>query len=161
MSKFSEFFARLKKIKHIEIIVAVIAVVVMLVIYFSSIAPSKKGETVTREDVDNYCTRMTDEITAAVKNLNGVGKAKVVINWSGSVEYVYAQNGDGSSSPLQVVQTSGSYQPILIRIIYPKAVGVLVVCEGGSNAKIKVDVIMAVSTLLDISTDKVLVFEMN
>ena len=161
MSKFSEFFTRLKKIKHIEIIVAVIAVVVMLVIYFSSLAPAKKNETVTREDVDNYCARMTDEITAAVKNLNGVGKAKVVVNWSGSVEYVYAQNGDGSSSPLQVVQTSGSYQPILIKIIYPKAVGVLVVCEGGSNAKIKVDVIMAVSTLLDISTDKVLVFEMN
>ena len=40
----------------------------------------------------------------------------------------------------------------------PKAVGVLVVCDGGGNTKVKLDVIYAVSTLLDLSIEKIMVY---
>ncbi len=40
----------------------------------------------------------------------------------------------------------------------PKATGVIVVCQGGNSTKVKLDVIYAVSTLLDLSIEKIIVY---
>ena len=156
----TDFFARLKELKHKEIIIAVIAVAVMLIIYFSSFGGSRKPQQ-TEVEATDYCALIKREITSAVSKMDGVGSTEVVINWSSSVEVVTDRNVtvNGNSTSSQVVQSSGS--PVVVKEVYPKAVGVLVVCEGGSNAKIKIDIIMAISTLLDVSPEKVLVFEMN
>lgn len=145
--------------KHKELIIAVVAVVIMLALYFSSF---KQSDNVEAEVVaSDYCAQKQQEIQSAVSGIEGVGKTKVVISWESGVEIVTAQNVtiNGSSSTTQIVQNSG--EPIVVKEIYPKAVGVLIVCEGGNNAKVKVDIIMAIATLMDISTDKVLVFEMS
>lgn len=152
--------SKIKDLKHKEIIIAVVAVIVMLIIYFSSFGGSPKA-TLSAIDTDDYCTRIRQQIESAISRMDGAGKAEVVINWSSGVEIVPAQNTtiNGNSTTSQVVQSSGG--PIVLKEIYPRAIGVLIVCEGGSNAKIKIDIIMAISTLMDISTDKVLVFGMS
>ncbi|MCH5164152.1 MAG: hypothetical protein J1F36_03970 [Clostridiales bacterium] len=153
--------SKLKDLKHKEIIIAVVAVIVMLIIYFSSFGGSSTKTTAAAIDTDDYCTRIRQQIENAISRVDGVGKTEVVINWSSGVEIVPAQNTtiNGNSTTSQVVLSSGG--PIVLKEIYPRAIGVLIVCEGGSNAKIKIDIIMAISTLMDISTDKVLVFGMS
>jgi len=168
MNNIKEFFNKLKKVKNIEIIFAVLVVMIMLVIYFSSsISTGKKNKTENNTSkvtyVEKYCENVRDEILNALKSIKGAGKTELVIQWSGSVEYVYAQNSNSSStsvsSSLQIV--SGTNAPILIKIIFPKATGVVVVCEGGGKADVKVNILMAISTLLDLSTDNILVLEMK
>ncbi|MBR2968007.1 MAG: hypothetical protein IKC35_04455 [Clostridia bacterium] len=155
----NKFFNKLKSLKNKEIIIAAITVVILLVIYFSSFFPTEK----TKSEIApaDYCSAKQMQIEQAVSQMEGVGKAQVVINWSSGVEIVTAVNTtvNGNSTTTQIVHSSG--EPIVIKEIYPRAVGVLIVCEGGSNAKVKVDIIMAIATLMDISTDKVLVFEMT
>lgn len=154
----SKIFEKLKALKHKEIIIAVIAVVVMLFIYFSTFSGEKETKAESKSD---YCERMESSLALAISHIEGAGKADVVINWSSSVEIVTATNtnSNGNSSSSQVV--NGTNGPIIVKEIYPKALGVLIVCEGGNNAKIKVDVVMAVSALMDISAEKVLVLGMN
>lgn len=154
-----KIISKLKEMKHKELIIAVVAVVIMLAIYFSSFKQS--GDVEAEIVASDYCSQKQQEIQSAVSGIEGVGKTKVVINWESGVEIVTAQNVtiNGSSSTTQIIQNSG--EPIVVKEIYPKAVGVLIVCEGGNNAKVKVDIIMAIATLMDISTDKVLVFEMS
>lgn len=152
----NKLMVRLKAIKHKEIVLAVVAVAIMLLVYFSSFAPKK--ESVVAQSKDDYCRMMNDRIQSAISKMAGAGKAEVVINWSSGVEVVYEKNitTNGNSTSEQVAQSGGS--PIAVKEIYPRAIGVMIVCEGGSNAKVKIDIKMAVSALLDISADKVLVF---
>ena len=156
----SKFIDGLKELKHKEIILAVAAVAIMLIIYFSSFTSvkSKQQSVAASED---YCLDMQNRIQSAISRMDGVGKTEVVINWASGVEIVPAQNTNvnGNSTSSQVVQSSGG--PVILKEIYPRAIGVLIICVGGNNAKIKVDVIMAVSTLMDITAEKVLVFGMS
>ncbi len=158
MRYMNKLIAKIKAFKHKEIALAVIAVLVMLLIYFSTFAPKKESDATS--SAENYCSAMCKSIEAAVERM-GAGNAEVVIAWSSSVEIVVEKNltTNGSSSSEQVAQSGGS--PIVLKEIYPRAIGVMIVCKGGNNAKVRIDIIMAVSTLLDISAEKVLVFGTN
>ncbi|MBE5730568.1 MAG: hypothetical protein E7350_01275 [Clostridiales bacterium] len=153
----TKLIQRLKGLKHKEIIIAVVSVVVMLVIYFSSFggSASKKEEDATPSD---YCLFKQQEISDVISQMEGAGKASVVINWASSVEIIPAQNvtENGNTLSSSIVLSSG--EPIILKEIYPRAIGVLIVCEGGSDARVRVNIIMAVSTLLDLQADKILVY---
>lgn len=153
----TKLIQRLKGLKHKEIIIAVVAIVVMLIIYFSSFGGSsvKKEDSVTTSD---YCLAKQQEIAAVISQMEGAGNASVVINWASSVEIIPAQNvtENGNTLSSSVVLASG--EPIILKEIYPRAIGALIVCEGGSDARVKVNIIMAVATLLDLQADKILVY---
>ena len=83
-----------------------------------------------------FRSSMQAQVENIVSQISGVGSASVVINWDRSVSASFS----GSQSE------------------NPKAVGVLVVCDGGGNTKVKLDVIYAVSTLLDLSIEKIMVY---
>ena len=140
MGKISDFFARLKKVKHIELIVGAIVIVIVLAVYFSLASCSSDGGTknaTANSDADNldYCTAMRVRLEKIVSEIDGVGDASVIINWDRSVS----------------TSLSGGTEN-------PKATGVIVVCKGGNSTKVKLDVIYAVSTLLDLSIEKIMVY---
>lgn len=140
MGKLSGFIVKLKGIKHIEIIVCCAVLAVVLVAYFSfaSCGDDKADATSGNIDIDrsDYCASMQAQVEKIVSEISGVGNASVVINWDRSVSASFS----GSQSE------------------NPKAVGVLVVCDGGGSTKVKLDVIYAVSTLLDLSIEKIMVY---
>ena len=164
-SKLKNIFAKIKSVKHIEIIIAVIAVVIMLIIYFTTLNPTKaknNNDTQINDAVEtDYCTQMKHEITAAVANMCG-SSPTVVISWESSVEsviaYITNSSSSGTSSAPQIITVQGTSSPIILKEIYPKALGVVVICQGGDNVKTKLDIISAVSVLLDITPDKIHVF---
>lgn len=167
-SKISRAVDKLKKIKHVEVIIAVIAIVVMLAIYFSAKfgSSSKKAEAIEQvADSSSYCRQMESHLTEALGSIAGVGKIKLVINWESSVESVIAyvtNNGTNSStSTPQIIQSTSGSKPIVLKEIYPKALGVIIVCEGGGNVGTKLDIINAVSVLLNITPDKISVYAMK
>ena len=163
MNKGGKLIEKLKSIKHIEIIIAIVALGIMLGIYFySSDKPSNEG---TSKVAADYCTKMQEDIEELVSNIKGAGKAKVVISWESSVESVLAQNvtnsGGNVSSYPQLTTGSGSTGPIVVQEKYPKAISAVIVCQGGENASVKVNIIIAVSKLLNISSDNVIVYAMS
>jgi stage III sporulation protein AG len=166
------FFAKIKKVKHIEIIIALVAVGIMLLIYFFGFggdSTSKKtttpsDNTVTTEYYSDYCKRMQSELTRLVSSMEGAGAAQVLINWESSVELILAKNenmGTNSSTSSPVIVGGSSSSPIITKEIYPKALGVVVICQGGADPRIKLNVIMSVSTLLSLEPDDILVYAMK
>ena len=164
-SKIKQFIASLKEKKHIEIVIAVLAVVVMLILYFSI----KVGTNKTSEEAgvigSDYCERVEKELVSALENMKGVGKVKLVVNWESGVEtviaYATATSSSGVTTTPTLVQSQGSSKPIVLKEIYPKALGVVIICQGGNNVSVKLDVMNAVSVLLGISQNKVNVFAMK
>lgn len=139
MGKLSNFFTKLKSIKHIELIAGAAVIVLVLVVYFSfASCSSKSGSVDANADVSDldYCTAMRVRLEKVVSEIDGVGDASVIINWDRSVSTSLAASGTEN----------------------PKATGVIVVCKGGNSTKVKLDVIYAVSTLLDLSIEKIMVY---
>jgi len=168
-------FKRLKSVKHIEIIIAAIAVGIMLIIYFTSFGGSggrlSFGSGSDRTNTDDltfysdYTRRMQAEIIDLVSRMEGAGQARVVINWESSVELILAKTinegpNSTNSSPV-IINVGGSSRPIVIQEIYPRALGVVVVVEGGENARLRVNIIMSLSVLLNLEPEFILVFPMN
>ena len=167
-SKVSKAFGKLKKIKHIEIIIAIVAVIIMLFIYFGAKVSSKSeknAQTAQNAVATDYCRQMETNLEEALGGITGVGKLKLVINWESSVEsviaYITNNSGNSSTSTPQIIQGTSGGKPIVLKEIYPKALGVIIVCEGGGNVSTKLDIINAVSVLLNITPDKISVYAMK
>ena len=95
----------------------------------------------------------------AVKKLSGDKNAKVIVNWETSVEAVIAyatSTGQNSSSSQPTIVQNGN--PVVLKEIYPKALGVAILISGGDNVKLRLDITGMVSTLLDISPEKIAVY---
>ncbi len=140
MDKLSGFIAKLKNIKNVEIMIGGAALAVILLIYFTFVSCSGGGDKPTSGDIDlgnaDYCTSMQAQVENIVSKISGVGSADVVINWDKSVSSGFGGNSGEN----------------------PRAVGALIVCDGGDSTKVKLDVIYAVSTLLDLSIEKIIVY---
>ena len=165
-SKIKKWISSLKSKKHLELVIAVIAVVIMLVLYFSTRAGSaSKTETVADLYLSDYCAKTERQLVEALEAMKGVGKVKAVVSWESGVEKViaYATSNSGNSvttTPI-VIQSQGISSPIVLKELYPKALGVIIICQGGNNIAVKLDVMNAVSALLNISQNKVNVYAMK
>lgn len=140
MGKASDFLKKLKNLKHKEIIAGALVIAIVLIVYFSlaSCSSDVSDSVGANADADNldYCTAMRVRLEKIVSEIDGVGDASVIINWDKSVST--SISGSGTENP--------------------KATGVVVVCKGGNSTKVKLDVIYAVSTLLDLSIEKIMVY---
>ena len=159
----SSIAEKFKKLKHKEIIVAVVAVMVMLAIYFSSyLTKGTESASYEKETGSDYCSKMESDVLEAVKKLSGDKNAKVIVNWETSVEAVIAyatSTGQNSSSSQPTIVQNGN--PVVLKEIYPKALGVAILISGGDNVKLRLDITGMVSTLLDISPEKIAVYSSN
>ncbi len=165
-SKIKKIFASLKEKKSIEVIVAVIAVVLMLVLYFSAKSSSSaKSENKQVAAVNDYCARTEAELATALKAMKGVGNTKVMISWESGVEtviaYATSNSGNNITTTPTIIQSQGSSSPIVLKELYPKALGVIIICQGGNNIAVKLDIMNAVSVLLDIPQSKINVYAMK
>ncbi|MBQ8623489.1 MAG: hypothetical protein IJ424_03825 [Oscillospiraceae bacterium] len=89
-----------------------------------------------------------------VSKIDGVGRVTVMVTVESTYSYEYVT--DRSDSDLKTVIV-GNKEALISKITNPKIVGVLIVCQGGDNVKVKEKIINAVSTVLDIPMSKVYV----
>ena len=148
-----------KKLKYKEVIIAVIAVIIMLLIYFSSKGVSVS---VTQNKTADYCEDIQKQLCLAVSKISGDENAKVVISWSSSPEKVLAHSENstsgGKSTNITIVQGANGSEPIITKLIYPSAIGVAVVINNANDAFVKVEIMQMIMTVLDVSSDKIGVF---
>ena len=141
MVKLSAIFAKLKGVKNIQLIAGCAAVILVLTVYFAFASCGGDTAATGADDADlsdaDYCTAMQVRIENTVSQIAGVGSCSVVINW------------DKPASPSHGFSSAPSENP--------KPLGALIVCDGGGSTKVKLDVMFAVSTLLDLSIEKIIV----
>lgn len=129
-----------------------------------------------------YEKEQEESLKNILKQIEGVGNVEVKIHFEGSEVKVPAvdnntqkstteeTDGDGGKRVNQqeteggkvVMSSSGSgNEPFILETIKPRISGVMVVAEGAENSKIKYEITKAVSSLYDISLEKVNVFSMK
>ena len=171
-----------------KLLIFLLAGVLLIIINIpvkSSTAKAKNSDTTVKEtqaDSSYYISVLEKELSQALAECEGVGRAKVVItaaNNGKSVLYVQKSESENitdetdstggsrrtsqKTSDESVVYTdSGSTKsPFITEELVPEIQGVLILAEGGDDARTVSEITKAASALLGISVNKIKVLKME
>ena len=171
-----------------KLLIFLLAGVLLIIINIpvkSSTAKAKNSDTTVKEtqaDSSYYISALENELSQALAECEGVGRAKVVItaaNNGKSVLYVQKSESENitdetdstggsrrtsqKTSDESVVYTdSGSTKsPFITEELVPEIQGVLILAEGGDDARTVSEITKAASALLGISVNKIKVLKME
>ncbi|WP_024615035.1 stage III sporulation protein AG [Clostridium sp. Ade.TY] len=134
------------------------------------------------ESKDEYELRQKEELTSILEDISGVGSVSVMMTFESGEVKIPAYNKDTQTSVTEENDSEGGKrvneqkndgstvvmstnddgnEPFVIQTKKPKVIGVVVAAEGAENSKIKYEIQKMVSTLYDLSIDKVNVHPMK
>ncbi len=175
-------FKKLDTKKKIQYVAILLLVVIILTIYFSSFNSGKVKETpaqpvkeaVQGEDLE---AKLEDILSS----IEGAGRVDVFITYESTPEIVPAisenkqtssttnagesgtstVNTENTQSNVVTISGSGGTSALVLRENSPKVMGVIVVAEGADDIGVKLNLLRAVETVLNVSPDRVDVYKMN
>ena len=180
-SKSKSIFARLECLmtkKNIKIILLVIVGLISVILLFgfgSGKSKSTSSNVVTTSSyisTMDYCKIIENKLIDVLSKVDGAGTVSVMVTVDGSPELIYANeqdktsstNSSGSttsstySSPI-IIDANGSSSALVMTEVLPAVKGVIVVSSGAGKVETRLNLLKAVSTLLDISTEQVTVLK--
>lgn len=158
--------------KNIKIIILVLIGIFALILFMGlddkegdveETSTNNYGYTTTLE----YCKELEGKLERLLSNVSGAGNVNVMISVEGSPELVYATNDSNKSSSTSsgstttsssnpiIVESGGVSNPLILTENLPEVKGVIVVSSGADDIAIKLNLLNAVSTLLNVSTEKI------
>lgn len=105
-----------------------------------------------------YEESIEQRLTDLVSEIDGVSNVKVMVTSDCGVESVYAQDSQKSeNSSSSEYFLNGEKEAVLLKEVRPKVRGVAIVCRGGNDPIIQQKIISLVSSVLEISSNRVFV----
>ena len=180
-------YMRLDTKKKIQYAAVLLIVIVILAIYFSSV--TNKRETNT-EDAASAVTEVTYtsaedslalQLQETLSAIEGAGRVEVMITYESTGEIVPAisidkqvsttvdegesgkstTSSENTQSEVVMINGSDGTEALVLKENSPPITGVIVVAEGADDIEVRLNLLSAVQTLLDISPDQVNVYKMN
>ncbi len=167
--KIYSIFEKLKNDKKTMLII-VIGILGMLMISISEFSGDEVIETdIGNENVDYNISNQKEELEKIIGEISGVGRVKVMVTYECSNEKIFAydkaeQNEDKNqkiSSEYIIVDGGNEENGLLLKEIFPKVLGVAVVCEGGDNPTVQNEITMLIKAVYDISSNNISISEMR
>lgn len=103
---------------------------------------------------------MERRLEAALSKVSGAGKVTVVLALKDNGRQIYAQDirtdqSEQSRTTVVISRGSGVEQPVGVQKFSPAFQGALVVCPGGGDSKVRLQLTQAISALTGLSTEKI------
>lgn len=164
--KIKDNYKSLGKKRYI-LIVGFVGILLILIADMVPTSTAKKDNQNT--DYQCYIEQLEKETKSIISSIDGVGECKVMLTLCETDENVYGKNTDESTNSGSI-STKSEYifyeednedKPVLIKQYFPKVMGVVVVCQGGDRGDVKEQIINAVSSLFNISSNKISVSKLN
>lgn len=140
---------------------------------------AKQASSVSLADEEKSISRMVEEAVSAIR---GVGRVQARVTLEMGPESVYARSVTTSRTTQTEIASSGerreniaenessqpvtgrfgtSESPLVEKVVPVRVGGCLIVAEGASSSKVKLDIYRAVSTLLNLPMHKIMVEPMK
>ena len=131
-----------------------------------------KKETQTQEQKeqqlqteDSYKEQLQQQLKELLEHMDGVGKTRVMLTFSDEgtdqLDKNVTKDGNKKEETTVVYDTGDTRQPYVICRQMPKIEGVVVVAQGGGNAKTVTEISNAVMSLFPVEAHKVVVVKMS
>ncbi len=170
LEKLRKKFGKEKLIRY----AVIIGVAGMVLILLSDCIPQKKDNSSVKSeyvDTSEYAESVEKQLAEILRKIDGVGRVEVMVTISGTEEYVYAEEldeskSDGSAvsqhrSKYVIIENNGEKEALVNKVNNPQISGVVIVCDGGGNAKVCETVYKTVSTVLGIPMKNIYVTKLG
>ncbi len=170
MGKLKELFQKIKTIKNYEIILSLLIIAIVLLIYFSV----NEKDTQKKVEIESSGVTLTDgledRMSGILTQIDGVGEVGVLITFNSTVEQVTATTennhstttSSGNNSTTTSTNTSApiisNQNVIVLQEKMPEIIGVIVVAEGADDPKVRLNILSAVSTALNIDKNSIQIY---
>lgn len=145
----------------------------------NNILPDNVGAITNTQE---YEVAAENELKVLLENIDGVGRVKVMLTIDGSEEQIPAINRNDSKSNTKEKDNNGGTrettqdnngstivttndgsksQPLIVKTNKPKVIGVCIVADGAKEKYIQLEITKAVTSLFNITPDKVSVYPMK
>ncbi len=157
--------ATTKKLKFEVILIIILAVILIGVLIFGNgFSVSKLFNNSTTVN-SNYQQNLETQLESLISNLDGAGKVKVMVTFLGSESEVLAKNVESieENGVIKTVETiiTVSGKPYVTKTENPEIKGVIIICEGGENLTVKMNITEIITTALNVSADKIRILKMK
>ncbi|MDY4676843.1 MAG: hypothetical protein SO373_06825 [Candidatus Borkfalkiaceae bacterium] len=143
-----------------EYLMIAAAAIIVLILFGSSFV---KTQTEKDYDVNDYVDMLETKLSDRLSELDGAGRVKVIISVKSGMRSEIATEkqvgGIGDRTTETPVLISG--KPLILGEIYPEICGVIIMAKGAENVKVRLSLITAAQTFLDVSSDKIQVLPMR
>lgn len=163
-SKFTKILSNLKTNKKFQIIV--IAVVILTIIFtFTSSSTQQKSDDIVVDQISSYVTNLENRLSETLKTVEGAGNVSVVITVESGMETVLAmttttkQTAGGTETIETPLIVNG--KTVVVKEVYPKIVGVLIVAQGAKNIAVLNKIQQATTSLLNINPNQIEILTMK
>lgn len=118
-------------------------------------------------------TELESRLCALLEEMEGVGKAKVLLTVESGEETDYAYDSTdtetrtesggsiSSQSELVTLSESGGQKPVPLRTWSPQYRGAVVICQGGGSAAVRLAVTQVVQSLTGLTADRIVISKMK
>ncbi len=179
-SQKDSFEKLLKLFNKYKYLLLVIAAGILLLIIPTSSEKTDASQTVAISSEDFSVTAEEKRLESLISSIHGAGRVKVMLTLKSGMEILYADEEQSSSrktetdgqtgadvdesvnrKPVVISDGQGGQQAVIIKRVYPRYQGALIVCDGAGSAAVRLSVTQAVSSLLDLGTDTITVAKMK
>ena len=169
--------------KKTQYLAVLLVVAIILASYFSSLdtggakKTDDKAEAGAPAETISSDTEIEDRLKRVLSKVDGVGDVDVIINYESTAERVPAFSEDrqvsksdsqdtssettSEKSDIATVQGNGASEALIVKENQPEVRGVIVVAQGAEDISVRMNLLNAVTTLLNVSADKVEILKMN
>lgn len=155
--------------KYLKITILCVVAIIVFLLYLNmedeevNLVSSNNSSYISTLD---YSKEIENKLENILSKIDGAGNVSVMISLDGSPELVYATDNDtktSSSSTGTTTTTSSNLiivngsndGALILKENLPKVKGVIVVSSGADDISIKLDMLNAVSKLLDLPIDQI------
>lgn len=143
---------------YVLIVIAAGAVLLLLPAGGGEAAPEPPAqEEGTAFDLDAF----EEKLARALSQVEGAGEVQVVLTLDGGSRQILARDqereGDGGSlsTVVTVGKGSGAQEVVPLQTVAPQFRGALVVCPGGGDPQVRLELIRAVAALTGLGADRI------
>lgn len=172
LSKLKALGEKIKSSRKAQLGLAIMVVAIVIVCYFAFLTPSSNeyddsgGTTTSSSTADNYARSLENQLEDILSHVKGAGSVKVMVTLGSGYEYIYAteetvkQSANGATTTTtEVVMVDG--QPVIIKEIFPTIQGVLVSASGASDVSVKLNLVAAIQTVVDVPNSDITILTSN
>lgn len=151
-----------KKLKTEHLLIILLVAVVAVAFIFGG---NLSGLFKSGSDPSSSSSDTEKRLENLIQNVSGAGKSKVLITYAEksrvevAKDVVKTESGGVTTVKETVVMVGG--KPYVINEYLPTVEGVIIVCEGADDVKVRMQVTDAVVTALNVSADKIKILKMK
>ncbi|MBE7083653.1 MAG: hypothetical protein E7373_03515 [Clostridiales bacterium] len=157
-----------EKIKNNKLFQYLIIGILAVTLIFLACTKSKSNESQNYNQVDEvsaYLENLEEKLSKTLSSVSGAGKVSVVITVESGMQTVLASKtvttSDENGTKIEESPIIVNGKTVVIKELYPKITGVLIVAQGANNISVLSKLQQATVSLLDIELNQIEILTMK